>query len=264
MTTSYDLESATAVILAGGRGTRLRSVISDRPKVLAPVGDRPFLSYLLDQIGSAGIGRAVLCTGHLGDQIHTLYGASYEGIDLVYSHETAPAGTGGALRLAEEHIGSAQVLVLNGDSHCAADLQGLWDWHHLQPAHVTLLTAEVDDASSFGRVETTCDGRVQAFAEKTPDPTPGRINAGIYLMHTALLQRIPEGREVSLEKELFPRWVKAGGVFAYATRAPFLDIGTPERFAAAETFLESVVRPARRPTIDEVTSAPRPTEGGLR
>lgn len=264
MTASYDLASTTAMILAGGLGTRLRSVISDRPKVLAPVCGRPFLSYLLDQVGAAGIRRVVLCTGHRGEQIEALYGDAYDGLKLVHSRETTPAGTGGALRIARGHVDSSSILVLNGDSYCAADLRGLWDWHHVQPAHVSVVTAEVEDASSFGRVETDSAGRVVRFAEKTPDPTPGPINAGIYLMHTALLGRIPADRAVSLETELFPRWVNAGGVFAYATRARFLDIGTPERFGTAETFLESLHGPVRRPAIEEVASALASVQGDLR
>ena len=104
MSAPYDLASTTAVLLAGGLGTRLRSVVDDRPKVLAPVAGRPFLSYLLDQVGAAGIRRVVLCTGYLGDQIRTVFGDTYEEIDLVYSHETEPLGTGGALRLAYEKI----------------------------------------------------------------------------------------------------------------------------------------------------------------
>lgn len=269
MTASYQLSSTTAVILAGGLGTRLRSVVADRPKVLAPVGGRPFLSYLLDQIGTAGIHRAILCTGYLGEQIRSLYGDSYDGIELVYSQEAEPLGTGGALRLAHTHIYSSSILVLNGDSYCEADLLDLWDWHHVHPAHVSVVTANVPDASSFGRIEIDANDRIVQFREKTPEPTPGRINAGIYLMHTAMLGRIPSDRPVSLEQELFPKWVAAGGVFSYPTGAPFIDIGTPDRFALASEFVRSL-RPAqerheaRREAIEEIASALASVQGDPR
>ena len=264
MTPSYDLASATAVILAGGLGTRLRSVVADRPKVLAPVGGRPFLSYLLDQIGAAGIRRVVLCTGYLGAQLRAAFGSSYGGLALVYSHEAEPAGTGGALRIAREHILSSSILVMNGDSYCDADLFDLWEWHHVHPAHITVVTTTVDTvvtttvdhASSFGRVEVDSADRIRRFAEKCADQRPGRINAGLYLMHTALLERIPDGRPVSVENELFPLWVDAGGVFAYPTPGRFIDIGTPERLAGAEAFLRGL-RSGRTPpgAVEEIASA---------
>lgn len=265
MTSSYDLASTTAVILAGGLGTRLRSVVADRPKVLASVGGRPFLSYLLDQIGATGIRHTILCTGHLGDQIRNLYGDEYDGLKLTYSHESEPAGTGGALRLAHGHIHSSSILVLNGDSYCDADLLDLWDWHHVHPAHVSVVTATVPDASSFGRIDTDLNDQITQFAEKSPEPSPGRINAGIYLMHTAMLGRIPNDRAVSLEQELFPRWVEAGGVFSYPTGAPFIDIGTPDRFERAASFVRSL-RPdrLRREAIEEIASALASVQGDAR
>ena len=262
MTAPYDLASATAVVLAGGLGTRLRSILPNQPKVLAPVGGRPFLSYLLDQIGAAGMRRAILCTGYLGDQIRAVYGDSYEGIDLVYSQEPTPAGTGGALRLAHERIYSSSILVMNGDSYCDVDLLGLWDWHHVHPAHVSVVTAEVEDARSFGRIEIDAADRIVRFAEKTADEGPGRINAGIYLIHTALLGRIPADQNVSMEHELFPHWVSAGGVFSYPTKASFIDIGTPTRFERAEGFVRSCRSTHPRPlAIDEVASALASVQG---
>lgn len=265
MTAAYDLASATAVVLAGGLGTRLRRIVADRPKVLASVAGRPFLSHLLDQVGASGIRRTILCTGHLGGQIRSLYGDSYDGLDLIYSHETEPAGTGGALRLALDHIDSSTILVMNGDSYCDADLFDLWDWHHVHPAHVSIVTADVPDASSFGRIEVDANDQILRFAEKTAEPTPGRINAGVYLMHTALLGRIPNDRPVSLERELFPRWIGAGGVFSYPTGAPFIDIGTPDRFARAEAFIRALHPSDQRcDAIEEVASALASVQGGPR
>lgn len=261
MTGSYQLSSTTAVILAGGLGTRLRSVVADRPKVLATVGGRPFLSHLLDQIGSAGIRSAVLCTGYLGEQIQELYGNSYNDIELVYSQEAEPLGTGGALRLAHSRIQSSSILVLNGDSFCDADLLDLWDWHHVHPAHVSVVTAQVPDARSFGRIDIDANDRITRFREKSSEPVPGKINAGIYLMHAAILGRIPCDRPVSLEQELFPKWVSAGGVYSYPTGAPFIDIGTPDRFALAEEFVRSLPPRHRGGAIEEIASALASVQG---
>src|SRR5687768_5619957 len=118
-----NLSHLTAVILAGGLGTRLRSVISDRPKVLARVLDRPFLTYLLDQLAAAGLNYVILCTGYLGEQVKAEFGTSYSSLRLAYSQEMVPLGTAGALQLALSLIPSETVLVLNGDSFCEVDLQ---------------------------------------------------------------------------------------------------------------------------------------------
>lgn len=263
MSASYDLASATAVVLAGGLGTRLRPVVNGLPKALVPIGGRPFLSYLLSKLASAGMRNVVLCTGYRADQIRSAFGDSFDGLRLTYSEETHPLGTGGALRLARPRIDSSSLLVLNGDSYCDADLHGLWSWHHLRPAHVSLVAAPVEDASSYGRVETDASDRVVRFAEKRRESGAGLVNAGIYLMHTALLDRIPADRTVSLETELFPRWVESGSLFAHTTRAPFLDIGTPERLAAAEDFLRATQPGEPRAAIDEVADALASVQGEL-
>src|SRR5437870_1488543 len=118
-----------AVVLAGGMGTRLRSVVADRPKVLAPVAGRPFLTYLLDQIAGAGIERVVLSTGHLAEQFASVIGDHYRSIQIVYAHEERPLGTGGAIRFACGFTDADQILVMNGDSYCDTDLSAYIDWH---------------------------------------------------------------------------------------------------------------------------------------
>lgn len=234
------LEQTTAVLLAGGAGTRLRPVVRDLPKALAPVAGRPFLTYLLDRIAAAGIGRVLLCTGFGGDRIRATFGDAYRELRIEYSHEETPRGTGGALRDAVRLLPGSPALVLNGDSYCGADLRELWEWHHLRPAHATLVAAEVADASRFGRIEADAAGRVRGFAEKTT-PGPGLVNAGIYLVHTELLARIPAGRPVSLERECLPTWLRLG-LFAFPSRGRLLDIGTPESFAAAQKILPRICR----------------------
>src|SRR4051794_7839427 len=118
-----------AVVLAGGRGTRLQAVVSDRPKPLAPVGGRPFVSYLVDQIADAGIRRVVLSTGYLAEQFETTIGKVYRGIEILFAEEEQPLGTGGAIKFAGELADADQLLVMNGDSYCEADLRAYIDWH---------------------------------------------------------------------------------------------------------------------------------------
>jgi NDP-sugar pyrophosphorylase family protein len=227
----------TALVLAGGLGTRLRPVLADEPKVLAPVAGRPFLAYLLDQLRDAGFDRAVLCTGYRGEQVEAALGSSYEGIKLVYSRETTPLGTAGALRLALPLVRSETVLVMNGDSFCGVGLGSVWKWHAAQAADTTAVLVEVGDTARYGAVSSGADGRITAFVEKGTERGAGWINAGIYVMACDRLETIPEGRPVSLEREMLPSWIEQG-VRGYRT-APgtrFLDIGIPEAYAEAERF----------------------------
>jgi len=226
------LSEVTAVILAGGLGTRLRSVVSGRPKVLAEVSGRPFLSYLLDQLVRFGLREAVLCTGYLGDQVEAVFQEKYHSLRLSYSKEIVPLGTGGALRLAFPMFKTDSVLVMNGDSFCGADLGAFWLWHLLQKANGTLLLAEATDMSRYGRVVVDGKGRVVRFIEKDGQGESGWINAGIYLIRREFLLAVPEGVAVSLEREVFPSWV-GRGLFAYMGQGRFIDIGIPEAYGEA-------------------------------
>lgn len=240
-----NLRDVTAAVLAGGLGTRLRPVLGERPKVLAPVGGRPFLSYLLERLAAAGIERAVLCTGHRGDEVEACFGDRHAGLELVYSRESAPLGTGGALRHALAGLASESVLVVNGDSLIEADLGDLWECHRRNDAEVTMLLVEVPDARRYGTVRADDAGRVHGFEEKRAVRAAGWINAGVYLIRRERLAGIPAGRAVSLERELLPAWL-SGRVYALRTRARFLDIGTPESFAEAERLLETASRRRER------------------
>lgn len=229
------LTSVTAAILAGGLGTRLRSVVTDRPKVLAEIRGRPFLAYLLDQLVSAGVRYVVLCTGYLGEEVRAAFGDSYESLQLVYSQESSPLGTAGALRLAMPFFRSDSMLIINGDSFCEADLRAFWDWHCIRGAHGTLLLTWMPDTKRYGRVHVDVKGRVLGFDEKVDKSEPGWINAGIYLLNRPLLLTIPADHAVSLEQEMFPAWI-GRGLYGYRSKGRFLDIGTPEAYVLAEQF----------------------------
>jgi D-glycero-alpha-D-manno-heptose 1-phosphate guanylyltransferase len=235
-----ELGNVTAVILAGGLGTRLRSVVADRPKVLATVAGRPYLTHLLDQLDGAGIRSVVLCTGYLGEQVNATVGPRYGRLSMTYSQESEPLGTGGALRLALPQVHSSHVLVLNGDSYCDADLPAFWAWHVEHRSSASLLLTRVADTRRFGRVTLASAGRIQHFEEKGATEGAGLINAGIYLLSRALLAALPADRPVSLEREAFPTWPLHG----YPTEAAFLDIGTPETYVVADAFFGQLDRRA--------------------
>ena len=237
----------TAYVLAGGLGTRLRAVAPDRPKILAQVRGRPFVTHLLDQLEHAGLRHVILCTGHLADQVERELGSVYGELELRYSRERQPLGTGGALRLAlrraavEDTSGSDgepavdTLLVMNGDSYCEVDLGAFGEAHAASGASASLALVEVDDASRYGRVELDGTGRISYFEEKGEMSRPGWINAGVYLLERSVVESVPEGHQVSIEHQVFPSLVDEG-LFGFATSGRFIDIGTPESLAAAEAF----------------------------
>lgn len=226
----------TAAILAGGLGTRLQAVVSDRPKVLAMVRGKPFLAYLLDQLMGAGIRHVVLMTGYRGEQIRDVFGQRYRRIHLEYSLENSPLGTAGAIRLALPRIASDTVLMMNGDSYCAADLGKFQAFHQQQAADASLVLTRVADTSRFGQVELTPDNRVARFLEKQQSGGKGWINAGIYLIRRSLIEEIPPGQAVSMERETFPRWAQDKKLCGFTEESIFLDIGTPESYETAGEF----------------------------
>jgi NDP-sugar pyrophosphorylase family protein len=235
MTSVQSLAEVTAAVLAGGLGTRLRSIIAHRPKVLAEVRGGPFLACLLDQIVAARLKSAVLCTGYLGDQVQALFGDTHRGLHLLYSQEMSPLGTAGALRLALPQIASDPVLVMNGDSYCETDLQAFWTWHCARRAEGTVLLHQMSDTKRFGCVRVNAEGIVLSFTEKPESGGSAWINAGVYLLSRRLLLTIPMDRAVSLEQEMFPAWI-GQGLYGYPSAGRFLDIGTPESYSRAEQF----------------------------
>jgi NDP-sugar pyrophosphorylase family protein len=235
------LESATAVVLAGGLGTRLRSVVADRPKVLAEVRGKPFLAFLFDELDRLGLRHVVICSGYLGEQLVAAFGDTYRGLSLEYSLESAPLGTAGALRLALPYFRSETCLVMNGDSFCEADLGAFWDQHQFKNAAATILLTHVPDSSRYGKVALDEDGLVTKFEEKSAAGGPGWVNGGIYLLRTALLSAIAPGVAVSLERSSFPAWI-GHGLYGAKLGGRFIDIGTPESYSSAQEFFSPRAR----------------------
>lgn len=231
----HTLEYVTAVILAGGLGTRLREAVSDRPKVLAQINDRPFLAYQLDQLAAADIRQVVLCTGYMGNMVREAFGNVYKTIALTYSQEPEPLGTAGALRLALHHIKSDPILILNGDSYTHIDLEAYSAWYTDRYTPNAIALISVDNSSRYGCVEIDAQSRITSFVEKTGAHVPGLINAGVYLLRREVIAAIPSGRVVSLEREIFPELIEKG-LFGYTSHGRFIDIGTPESYQEASNF----------------------------
>jgi len=211
-------------------------VLADRPKVLAPVHQRPYLVHLLDWLAAAGIRETVLLTGYQADQVRRAVGDQHGSMKLVQSPEPRPLGTAGALKNGLGKLSSAVVLLLNGDSWCDVDLANFCEFHHLRCAALSIVLARVKDPARFGKVRTGPDGIVQRFEEKQSGAA-GWINAGIYLIARSLIEEIPQG-PVSLERDLLPDWLGQGKkVFGYRHAGTFLDIGTPASYREAEALI---------------------------
>jgi NDP-sugar pyrophosphorylase family protein len=235
----HNHSNITAVLLAGGLGTRLKPVISDKPKILADICDRPFVTFLLDQLLMADIRDVVLCTGYMADQVYEKLGDVYKSLKLTYSKEDTPLDTGGALRLALPHIKSDIALVMNGDSFVNVQFAVYIDWFLKKKCLASMLLVNVSDTGRFGKVFVDENGRLFSFKEKGSDSNPGWINAGVYLMKKSLIETIPKQTPFSLERDFFPKLV-GQGLYGFQFEGEFIDIGTPETFALAEDFFLSI------------------------
>jgi D-glycero-alpha-D-manno-heptose 1-phosphate guanylyltransferase len=226
-----------AIVLAGGFGTRLRAVVADVPKPMAPVAGRPFLEILLTSLARKGFKRVVLSLGFMAETVVGHFGATYAGMELVYTIEDTPLGTGGAIRAALAHCHGEQVCVLNGDTYLdleAAALLALWDARR-EPI---IVARSVADTARYGRLHVS-EGRVRRFAEKG-EAGPGLINAGCYVLPRDILDGFPLGRPFSFETEFLAQAVGARDVSVFVSEGHFIDIGIPEDYARAQTELAGV------------------------
>lgn len=227
-----------AVILAGGMGSRLQDVVSDRPKPLAMIRGRPFLDILIDDLLTQGFRRIILCVGHQRQQIIDRY-VSRTDAEFLFSEERTLLGTGGAVRHAANLIASDPFLLLNGDSYCQVDFRKLLAFHHQHQASATIVVTDSRGRIDGGNIVLGADGRIQSFQEKTAPVSNGPqvINAGVY----ALSRRLPfswhQPDPLSLEREVFPLLAAEGQCHGFLVTSEVIDIGTPERYAAAQNQL---------------------------
>lgn len=227
------------VILCGGLGTRLRPAVSDIPKVLADINGRPFLAHLLDRVQDQGIREIYLSTGYLSEHLESFArDRSGAGLTVRCIREEEPLGTGGALRFVWETGGvAAPFFVMNGDTFFSGDLNRMVETHRVGAGIATLAVVEVARADRYGIVRFASDGSITAFEEKGSTSGPAWINAGAYLVEEPLLESVPRGRSVSLEREVFPEWIGRGLLACPFPTARFLDIGTPEDYHRAQHIL---------------------------
>ena len=231
-----------AILLCGGMGTRLRSVVSDRPKPMADICGKPFLQYLLEMLRDKGITEVIFALGYMGEMIEEYFrdGSAF-GLKIAYSYEEEPLGTGGAIRNALPKILEEEVLVLNADTYFPMDYQGLYRFHQENDGDFSLATRAVPDISRYGAVRRDAAGRILAWNEKLEDggqPLAGEINGGIYVMKKSLIAEIPEGKQ-SLEQDCVPKWLSEGKrIFGLPFDGYFMDIGIPKDYQQFITDVE--------------------------
>jgi NDP-sugar pyrophosphorylase family protein len=227
------LSDCDVYVIAGGLGTRIQPVLGDTPKLLAPVGGRPYLEFLLEWLRGFGIGRVVLGLGHRAESIlGYLQDHPMKDLQVEAVVEPSPLGTAGALRLARSRLRSDPVMVMNGDGIVECDLNEFFDFHRATRAGGTILVASVDDARRFGRIETDNDMIVRFLEKDALISGRARVNAGIYLLNASLLDEIAAGEARSLEYDVFAR-LPARTLAAFSASGNFIDIGTPEMLALA-------------------------------
>jgi|BioPla2DNA2_1021312.scaffolds.fasta_scaffold04995_5 D-glycero-alpha-D-manno-heptose 1-phosphate guanylyltransferase len=216
-----------AIILAGGFGTRLQSVVSEVPKPMAPVAGKPFLTYILDQLKKHGFTRVILAVGYLSEVIENHFGNNYREMEIIYSHEYEPLGTGGCIVNAMKHVRDEYVYVINGDTYFDVNLSAM-----KLPEEILIACKYMKDASRYGVLDIV-DGKVKAFKEKSL-LSEGYINGGIYIFKKDIFNRFPLNQKFSLEKDFFEKYMNELNIEAYLSEDYFIDIGIPEDYHKAE------------------------------
>lgn len=236
-----------AVVLVGGKGTRLRPLTLSAPKPMLPTAGLPFLTHLLSRIAAAGIEHVILGTSYKPAVFEAEFGdGSALGLQIEYVTEEHPLGTGGGIANVAGKLRNDTAMVFNGDVLSGADLAQLLDFHRSNRADVTLQLLRVGDPRAFGCVPTDEEDRVVAFLEKTEDPPTDQINAGCYVFERNVIDRIPQGREVSVEREVFPALLADGDckIYGYVDASYWRDMGTPEDFVRGSADLVRGIAPS--------------------
>ncbi|KAB1504179.1 NDP-sugar synthase [Corynebacterium sp. 320] len=239
-----------AVILVGGKGTRLRPLTNSTPKPMLPVAGAPFLEHLLARIKQAGMTHVVLGTSFKAEVFEEYFGdGSQLGLEIEYVVEEEPLGTGGGIRNVLDHLRFDRAMVFNGDVLGGTDLNSVLQTHVEQQADVTLHLLRVRDPRAFGCVPTDAEGRVSAFLEKTEDPPTDQINAGSYVFQKSVIESIPAGRPVSVERDVFPDLLDRGArVYGHVDQSYWRDMGTPADFVRGSSDLVRGIAPS--PLLD--------------
>lgn len=228
-----------AIVLAGGFGTRLRELVPELPKPMAPVAGRPFLEILLTSLAHKGFRRVVLSLGYMAETVAAHFGNQFLEIELVYEVENTPLGTGGAVRQALTRCNEDHVFVFNGDTYLdleVADVEAHWQIHLLP----IIVAREVPDTARYGRLVTS-GGRVTGFLEKGMAGS-GLINAGCYVLPVDILNGFAVGQPFSLEADFMAKTVNVMNIDVFVTKGHFIDIGVPADYMLAQTELAGICR----------------------
>jgi mannose-1-phosphate guanylyltransferase len=241
-----------AIVLVGGEGTRLRPLTESTPKPALTLVDRPFLAYMIEWLAGHGVGEVILACGFLPGVLREALGDGERGgARLRYVAEPEPLGTAGAIRFAADQLGEDledRFLALNGDVLTDLDLTALLRAHREHGARATIGLHAVEDSSAYGLVRSDRRGAVLEFLEKTGEREPGEVNAGMYVLERSVLDLVPPGESVSIERDVFPRLV-GDGLYGLRLDGYWMDIGTPQRYLQASwDILEGRVETRVRPT----------------
>ncbi|MDP1803521.1 MAG: nucleotidyltransferase family protein [Bacteroidota bacterium] len=225
----------TAIILAGGFGTRLQAVVTDLPKPMAPVNGQPFLNYQLNYLKHYGVKKIILSVGYLSEKIKDHYGSNFNGLEIDYVVEESPLGTGGGIRLALEKCNAELAFVLNGDSFFDVDLEKFYSQHSKQNAEVSLALRKVKDAGRYGTIEKNGDNKIISFKEKSGSAKEGIINGGVYIIDKNIyLNSTPSYTNFSIEKDFFEKQLNTLKIYGFEFEGYFIDIGIPEDYTTAQ------------------------------
>jgi len=224
------------VILCGGFGKRLQTVIKDIPKPMAKIKRRPFLDILINFIANYGFKRFILCTGYKADIIERYYRQRSDNLTIKFSREEEPLGTGGAIKNAENYIKSSPFLVANGDSFCKINLKELVDFHLKKDALISIAVTNTDICDDYGVITINNLQQIVEFNEKAKGYKNRIINAGFYLLQREVFSLMPEKGNFSIERDFFPKIIKKN-LYAFETQESVIDIGTPERYKKAKHLL---------------------------
>jgi len=230
------IDSIQPMILAGGLGTRLRSVVSDRPKVIADINGEPFLKYLLEQLIKEDFKSVLILCGYLGNMIKSHFGHKYKSLDLFYSQEKKALGTGGAIKLAAKKTSKDNLLVLNGDTYQTSSRKNFLQM--VPQGAEAIMTQRIEDTSRYGRIEVDKQNRITGLYEKQLCKGEGLINTGTYLINRKNIINYPKDK-FSIETDYITNQIKNLKIFSVETKGIFVDIGIPEDFFAAENILKS-------------------------
>lgn len=223
---------STAFILCGGEGIRLKPLTDDIPKTLLPINGKPILEYNIELMKRNGIKKIILGTGHLGDQIKNYFGnGEHFDVDISYSHEEQPLGTGGALKLVSKIINDTFIMC-NGDELKDVDIRKMFDVHKQNNADITIALTSVNNPQLYGVALLEGD-RIIKFLEKPENPPTNMINSGLYILEPKIFSLIPEGK-VSIERDIFPKIAENKKLFGFKFDGKWLPTDTPEKYHQAK------------------------------